>query len=238
MQDQQRIMIIDDAGILRFDLSTKKDPYNLPSITNSLFSGMITAINAISHELGGNLQILVIGTEKLASRSLDLKGNRVIVIVADAYNCRDDLLLLKTEIVSRKLLQTIERSDEDIINSKIKFSKLKSILRQTEYHNFLTTTVMSDSPKYLLKTLTTLPSQHQHLENMINLLAQELPSIDLISDPGLIIVNTMIIVPFNFDDITRARLVKHIKTVIEPLVGSRFVSKLIDRFSISDDWEQ
>lgn len=229
----KRILIIDQGGIQRIDTRIYDFENEAFLMDQTLFSGMLSAINSLAIELGGLIQIVVLGGEKFTSRYINCGDYQFLMLISDTYNTRDDYLLLKSEIFYR-IFNPLLQPYSGVLISKMNpfdliFSQIDMILDQKSLESIL----KSKKIKFLLKTLNRLENPHKNFEDFLNHLAKEIPIEAVFFDPSLIVLdNRKIIVPSDFKIEFQRRIFRLIETRIRPLLGDNYLDNLMKKFKI------
>ncbi|MDH5400894.1 MAG: hypothetical protein OEZ01_13680 [Candidatus Heimdallarchaeota archaeon] len=203
------------------------------NINESLFSGLISAINSFAQELGeGNLHTLVLGEEKIVSRLLKSGDDILLLIVTDKHRVSDDIIRLKSEYVFR-VLQCLIPNYQDIHIIEDPFTPQLKSLSVKETNNLFKKIVNEYNTSNLVKLLRKLENPNKDFEKSLNILFQELPSSDIIYDDALIVVENKIrtiVVPYDLDEHNQMELVVKLRNKITPILGERFTHKVLEKF--------
>lgn len=218
----KRVRLLQD-GLLKYEYSVDGSS-QMDGVQEQLFSGMLTAIHNLANEIGTVLQTINIGNEKLGSRLLSYGNFNILMLVSDELRTDDLILLLKVEILARRLthlLRDVAFSPNtlDFLGDFIDLTNLdtnQQIFRDIEKQYKI---------KKLFKILDKLESPHKDLENLIKDLMTEMPSSHLMLDPTLIYSkeNNRFIVPAQLNTLQRNELIERLRIKSESILGGRFV---------------
>ncbi len=218
----KRVRLLQD-GLLKYEYSVDGSS-QMDGVQEQLFSGLLTAIHNLANEFGTVLQTINIGNEKLGSRVLRYGNYNILMLVSDELRTDDLILLLKVEILARRLNyllrdtainpNTVDFLGDfiDLVNEDLSKDIFKDIEKQYKIAK-------------LFKILDKLDSPHKDLENLIKNLMLELPSSQLMLDHTLIYSkeNNQFVVPAQMNTLQRNDLIERLRLKCGNVLGGRFV---------------
>ncbi|MCY3410063.1 MAG: hypothetical protein INQ03_00370 [Candidatus Heimdallarchaeota archaeon] len=224
----RRFLIIDSSGIMQFEHITEKEILLPETIDEQLVGGLLRALDAYANEVGGALQTLAIGVEKLAYRTIKINNDdSVLLVISDEQRTADDVLYLKSEFIVRKIIHILE--DTGISDYSYSDESFLELIRTTNWNEELKC-LQNYKVKKLLKLVQKQNSPNIKLENALNALLNEIPMKQVLLDPSLIVVdNKTIVVPANFSEKERNRLVDNLVEKMKPLLGERIVDSFLEK---------
>jgi hypothetical protein len=221
----RKVMLIDASGILQYKYS-KDNPNHPLKAEDDLLSAFLIAINTFATELGGALQTIVLGIEKLSYRSIIFPESVSILVIADEPKTTDEVLQLKAEIIYRRLSEVITLYQNQINSDNLKMDLIMNNLDEKERNSLFNDIKDEYNAKKLVKLVKKQKTKFDKLENLMQQLLNDFPSKELLLDPLILYVDNFFIIPADLSLEHERILIERLKEKTESILGSRIVKKL------------